>query len=104
MQKACKTGQRPVPGSWGLSGGIESDSGLEEMPEVLPLPKSSGNGEKSAAWEQQSLRNLCGGMESLRNLCGEMEPMIRSFSLQLCKQGAPCYVLLSPQGKKKEFL
>lgn len=56
-----------------------SDSGLEEMPEVLPLPNSSGNGEKSAAWEQQSLRNLCGGMESLRNLCREMEPVIRSF-------------------------
>lgn len=74
------------------------------MPEVLPLPKSSGNGEKSAAWEQQSLRNLCGGMESLRNLSGEMEPRIRSFSLQLCRHGAPCYVLLSPQGEKKEFL
>lgn len=69
-----------------------SDSGLEEMPEVLPLPNSSGNGEKSAAWEQQSLRNLCGGMESLRG-DGARD-----------KQLSPPAVLLSPLGEKKEFL
>lgn len=88
----CKTGKHSAPGSWNLYTGTECDPGLAEMPEVLSLPDSSRNGEKCAALEQQSLRNLR----------GEMGPRIRSISLLLCRHGATCSFL--HRTWKKEFL
>lgn len=92
VMETCKTGQRPAPGGRGLCTGLECDPGLEEMPEVLSLPDSSRNGEKCAALEQQSLRNLQ----------GEMESRIKRISLLLCTQGAMCSFL--HRMRKKEFL